>query len=324
MLYDIITELAAELGRNLQNDTDRRWLLHQINSAARELYFTDDIRGCEQEQLFQLGTTDQQIALPWYVQDVIAVRDYDTRRTVQQVDMRPRYARSGWKKPYLNSPYRQWRQKGDSALSKSLLDETQLTFTLVGGQAADKPFNIYVSGSNSTSSRVVEMLEFAVGDTAKTTSKFFENVAQIRKSAAMIGFDIAVTNGDGEEVSYLPNHVLTTKFTLVQVLDRDETIAQTQLVEVLFKKLYEPFVLDTDAFTAGDIYDKVIYWKTLEHVFAKQDGKEDKAAMCGNKAQSLLNNIISNSAGSIEMEVDFGPNPTLDAFSAYSIMSRQR
>lgn len=313
MLYDIITELAQELGRELSNSADRLWLVQQINHAARELYGTNDIRGCEWEKVFNVGTTDQQIALPWYVQEIIAVRDYDTRVNVQQVDMRPRYARSGWKKPYLQEPYLQWRQKGDSALQRNLNDEAAITLSLPSGCAATAAMTLYVTGSNEQSSRVVEAVQFAVGDTTKTTTNFFSDIKSIRRGALTSTYDLLVTDIEGNEIAMLPNNQQQTRYSLVQILDRDEVNNEARLVEVLYKKRFEPMVVDTDTFSSGDTYDKVIYWKTLELILAKQDGKEDKAAMCGNKAAALLANIISSDSGSIEMMVDFGRNPTLNA-----------
>jgi len=316
MLLDILTELAQELGLDLRDSAKRTWLVSQVNHAARELYNTEDITGCEREQVFVLGTTDQQVALPWYVESVIAARDYDTTKTIEQVDMRPRYLKSAWNVlPSQTNPLLQWRLKGQSALSRNLIDEAALTVSLPDGAAATAAFSVYITGSNEQSALVTDQLNFAVGDTSKTTTAFFSDVKNIRKSA-LTAYDLTVEDVGGNQVSSIPSHQLTSRFVLLQVLERNETRSQSQLVEVAFKHIYEPLQNDTDVFTAGDAYDKCIYWKTLEHVWAKQDGKEDRAAMAGNKAQVLLGNIMKNMASNIEMKFAFGPNPTLEALSA--------
>jgi len=313
MLLPIITEVAQELGRDLKDANNRAWMLAQINHAAKELYQSDDITGCEHEQILVLGQTDQQIVLPWYVGHLIGVRRYEYRDNIQQVDMRPRYSRGGWKKPFQQFPYFQWRHKGQVALSQNLTDEAPLTLTLPDGCAAVEGFTVTVVGSNSQSTRVRETVTFAVGTTTKTTTQFFSTVNSILKSRETT-YDLNVVDVSGNQVSMIPCHLLAAVFNLVQVLDRQENQAQSQLVEIMFKQIFEPLVSDADTFINGDTYDKVLVWKTLEHCYAKLDGKEDKAAMCGNKAQAVLNAILSNQANQIEMEIEFGRNPTLECF----------
>ena len=314
MLYDITLELAQELGRTLTDSRDRAWLVQQVNNAARELYSTQDITGCEREQVFVLDVAEQQIALPWYVGDVIGVRDYDTRVAIEQVDMRPRYMRDSWSRISQITPTRQWRRKGYSALSREIVNEEALTITLPA--AAPAAFDVVIVGSNSLAARVTERVQFAAGDVEKTTLNFFANVSSITKSAPTT-LDLSVTTVSDVEVSSIPSHLKAARFMLVQVMDRGDTQAQSQLVEVCYKHIFEPFVNDTDVFVAGDItYDKAIVWKTLEHIWAKEEGKEERAAMAGNKAQAVLANIMSNAASKVELKFAFGPNPTLDALSA--------
>lgn len=316
MLYDIIVELSQELGRDLNDLKQRDWLLRQINSAAREIYDAEDIRGCEREQVFNIGLTDQQIALPSHVGNIIAARKYEGRSDIQLVDMRPRYSRSGWKKPFLQRPYFQWRVKGDSALSTSLSDEAAITVSLPEGVVAEEAFSVYITGSSEQSAKQTEAVDFHVGDSTKNTIKFFSNISNIQKSKPTT-YDLVIKDVGGIKISSIPSNQIIAKFTLVQILDRqEETSVSDQLVEVLFKARFEPFVTDYDVFTAGEIYEKAIYWKSLEHIFAKMDGKEEKAAMCGLKAHGLVSNIIANFASQLELAIDFGRNSTIEAFSS--------
>jgi len=319
MLLEILNEIRTDIGSDVSSSRDRAWLLQQINHAARELYDTADITGAEREQIFELDVDEQQIALPWYVGDIIGVRDYDTRASIEQVDMRPRYLRDAWTRDSQLQPMMQWRRKGQSALRRNLLNEETLTLELP--TAATAAFDVFIVGSNSSAARITERVRFAIGDSSKSTVNLYENVTSIVKSAPT-EFDLTIKSLDGTEVSNIPSHLTKAQFVLVQVLDRDDSRVESQLVEVCFKHVFEPFVNDTDSFTAGDVYDKVIYWKTLEQIYAKQEGKEDRAAMCGNKAQAMLSNILSNMAGKVEMKFAFGENPTLSAISASAAAAR--
>jgi hypothetical protein len=313
MLLDILTEVAQELGRSTSDLNERRLMIAQINHAAKEIYETDDILGCEREQVFNIGLSDQQITLPSYVGEILGARNYDSRSNIQQVDMRPRYARSGWKKPFQQWPYLQWRKKGNTPVCRSIVDEAAITVSLPDGVVAERDFTVSITGSNEQSSRVVDVLTFSSGDTTKTTSKFFGDIESITKNKA-IDYDLTVTDVNGDTIAQIPNTQLNSNYLLIQVLDRLETNNPAALVEVLYKPRFRPMQLDTDVFTAGEAYDKVIFWKTMAFFYAKMDGKEDRVQMFDMKSQSLLSNLIASAAGNIEMEIDFGRNGTLEAF----------
>jgi hypothetical protein len=313
MLLDILTEVAQELGRSRADYNDRKLMVAQINLAAKEIYDTDDILGCEREQVFNIGTTDQQITLPSYVGEVMGARNYDTRSNIQQVDMRPRYARSGWKKPFQQWPYLQWRKKGNTPVCRNLVDEAAITVSLPDGVVAERDFTVSITGSNEQSSRVMDTVSFAVGDNTKTTTKFFSDIESIVKNKD-IDYDLNVTDVGGNTVAQVPNTQLNSSYLLIQVLDRLETNNPAALAEVLYKPRFRPMVLDTDVFTAGEAYDKCIFWKTMAFFYAKMEGKEDRVQMFDMKSQSLLTNLIASAAGNIEMEVDFGRNGVMEAF----------
>ena len=173
--------------------------------------------------------------------------------------------------------------------------------------------------SNSQASRVTETITFKVGDTAKATQNFFADVTAILKSSETT-YDLTVIDVGDNVVAFIPCHLRAVTYKLLQVLDRTEQQSQDVLLELLFKHKFEPFINDTDCFVAGSMYDKAIYWKTLEHIYAKQDGKADDAAMCGQKSQALIANIISNSVGNkLDMQFAFGPNSTLAALDVSEV-----
>lgn len=319
MFLDILQEVAQDVGKSWTDPGSRSWLTRQINNAAREIYSTEDLFGCEREQIITLEANQQQITLPWYVESVLGLRNYDTRKSVELVDMRPRYSRDGWKRAAQNSPTLQYRLKGEVALSKDLSDEAGLVISLPDGVVNTKQFSVTIVGSNSQASRVTEIITFNSGDKSKTTQNFFSGVTAILKSSET-SYDLTVTDVGGNVVAFIPCHLRTVTYKLLQVLDRTEQQSQDTLVELLFKHKFEPFVNDTDCFVAGSMYDKAIYWKTMEHIYAKQDGKADDAVMCGQKAQALIANIISNSIGNkLDMQFAFGPNSTLAALEVSEV-----
>ena len=319
MFLDILQEVAQDVGKSLNDAGNRSWLTRQINNAAREIYSTEDLFGCEREQIILAAAGEQQITLPWYVESILGLRNYDTRKSVELVDMRPRYSRDGWKRAAQNSPTLQYRLKGEVALSKELSDEAGLVISLPDGVSNDKLFSVTIVGSNSQASRVTESLIFKVGDTSKATSNFFSDVTAILKSSET-SYDLTVVDVGDSVVAFIPCHLRSVTYKLLQVLDRTEQQSQDVLLELLFKHKFEPFVNDTDCFVAGSMYDKAIYWKTMEHIYAKQDGKADDAAMCGQKAQALIANIISNSVGNkLDMQFAFGPNSTLEALEVSEV-----
>ena len=308
-LLDIITELSEETGKDIVSGRD--WLVRLANAGAKELYDSDDILGCEREKTFNVGSSDQQLTLPWYVQDIIAARNYDTREHITLNDMRPRYASSSWTKPFLRYPYYTWRKKGEIALTKNLSQEAALTVTLP--LAADEAFEVIIVGSNASKSKFSETLVFSVGDLTKTTTNFFGDVTAIRKNKT-ISANLTITDASGNTVSFVANCELAARHLIVQILERGEQMGQDVLVDVLYKQRFIPMHEDYDTFVAGDTYDKAIYWKSLEHYYSKLDGKEEKAAMCGAKASAVLANIIATFANNIEMKIEFGSNPTFNAF----------
>lgn len=319
MLYDILTEVTEDIGSDSASSRDRAWIVSQINHAAREIYNTADLTGSEREQIFVLDVDEQQIALPWYVGDIIGLRDYDSLDPIQQVDMRPRYLRDSWTRQSQLTPMRQWRRKGESALKRNILDEGTLTITLPA--VATTAFDVFIVGSSSLAARITERVRFAAGEATKSTVNFFSNVTSIVKSAATT-YDLVVTTLDGTEVSDIPSHLTKAKFVLVQVLDKNDNLTESQLIELCYKHVFEPMVNDTDVFTAGELYDKAIYWKTLEFIAAKQEGKEDRVLMAAAKSQALLSNILANSASKIEMKFAFGENPVIASFQAASNAAR--
>lgn len=291
MLKNILDDVAAELGTLLSSTSERAWLLARVNEAADELYRNNDLYRSDREQLFNVGQTDQQIALPIYVGKLIACRDYDWRITGDIQDMRPRYKSDSWKEPFLEYPYFKWRDKGFSAIQLDITDVAPLTLST--SVPATSNFSIFVTGSTESATRITETVNFVVGDTSKNTVNFFESIESIRKSVVN-SEDITVTDMNGRVLATIANSELASGYTLVQVLDRYEQRSEAALVECLYKLKFTPFKNDYDSFPCGDMFDKAIFWKTLSNIWATLDGKELKAQAAAQQSLGIIADFSRN------------------------------
>jgi hypothetical protein len=304
-LKDIKAKVAADVGIKLSSTAEDAFLLDKINQAAKELYTKHDLVGSMREQLFQLSATTQQLSLPYYIDTIRAVRDYETRLPIERVDMLPRYQTEGSRAKEGGLP---WRIKAEKyPLKANIGSDGPLTFTLKS--AATVTFNIVVIGATSAASRVQEIVNVAAGALAVTTTNNFlaDGVERIFKSSTTDS-DIVVTDIDGKEVADIPNSELYPSYTIVQVLDQDYTRGQTQLVEVLYKTRFTPFKNDYDSFPCGDVYDDAIYYLTLGIIHGGKNGDEwkAKAQMAYARAEQLVIEVAKSKQATLTLRMDFG------------------
>jgi hypothetical protein len=305
-LRDILLSTAPVLTINLSDTGQRALLVARINRAARELYDSQDFAGTLREQVFTFAASAHQVALPWYVDQIRGVREYDAGDKVQINSMRPRYQTNAWTQDLLS-----WRVKGFSPLQCEITNATQLTLTF--SEALTEPVDVIVTGATATASCYTETVSFDVGDTVKTTTKQFQSWPEfrsIRKSAAT-NADLTVTSAT-QTLAEIPNRELESRYTLVQILDKEFTTSSVVTdYEILYKMRFSPFVDDYDEFPCRG-FDMAIHWKTLEHHFAERQDEGDRAVGCHEKCNEVLRQINANDAAGKEMFMDFGQNRFLD------------
>ena len=305
-LIDLLKDLASDLGVDINSATEKEWLIGKVNCATRDLYNQNDLLGCLREQLFLLGSTDQQISLPYYVFEIRAVRNYDTRYPVKLLDMSPRYQTEGWAD---SQDFYLWRIKRQASPVKAAwFSDGPLKFTL--SAPASKDFTINIIGQTNQATKTQETLSVLVGQTEVTSANNYlasVGVEAITKSD-VTDEDILVTSLDGIEISDIPNSEKFPSFTIVQVQDKWQSKAQTDMVEVLYKTRFTPFVNDYDVFPCGDIYEEAIYWNTLGHVWAKNEGEQwvTKVIAANAKAQEQIEKIASNREAGRQARMSFG------------------
>lgn len=303
-LIDILSEVAADLGVDITNANDRSYLVNKINQAAKELYTSADLKGSLREQLFNIGSADQQVALPYYVDSIRGVRDYDSQLPITVQDMQPRYQAEGWK-DFLGY---KWRVKHKQyPLTRGILNIGPLTVTLSAPATGD--LAVIVTGQTATASRLQETVAFSVGQQTKTTASLFTSIESIQKTAITLE-NVLVYDITNTLLAEIPNCEAKSSYTIIQVLDRDSVTSQDVVVEVLYKTRFTPFYNDYDSFPCGDLYDRAIFWKTLEFMFAKQDGPENtnRAIAANAKCNQVIVDIAENQETGVALRMQFPKN----------------
>lgn len=307
-LIDILADLAADQGFRVDVNSQRERVISLVNDAAFELFTHNDLENCLWEQVYSIGTTDQLVYLPWYVEDPKACRRYLNRQGVDLVDMRPRYATMGWRDDYYNN-FR--LKKRNAALKRSIINDTKVTISLPAGEVNPEAFTVTIVGKTAQSARAVETIVFAVGDVGSKTSVnlYTEDIELIRKNIKTT-LDLTFTDGEGNEIAELPNHLLQTQYTLLQVLDRNLQYGTDLLVEILYKVKFIPFSDDYDNFVCGSDYDKAIYYKAVSLYKAKFDDQAslNLAIAYDGKCNDVITRYAKNKQGPIRQTIDFGPN----------------
>lgn len=288
----------------------RNTVLRLINSAASELYHSQDLVGSLREQIFNADLTDNwQITLPYYVRSIRGVRQPGKMMT-QVESMIPRYTTDDW-----SAHSTRWRQKYISPLSHSLDAASKMRFQLASAETQD--LNIYVTGSTPTAERITEtvtILAGAVGGTTVNNYTDWPGVKTIRKSA-YTNSNITIYNDANVEVGFLPNCELEGRNTIIQVVNTTcgcsslscQGGSGCKCWEILYKLHFVPFVLDYDEFPCEG-YDDAIYWKACELWWAQQEGKADAALMANAKCTSVVEQIAADAKKGIIVRFDFGKN----------------
>lgn len=303
-LINILADVSADSGISTTNGTDRAYLINKINQAARELFDSNDLKGCLREQLFNLGSSNQQVALPYYVDSIRGVRDYDSKLPVTIQDMVPRYQLEGWK-DFLGY---KWRTKyKQHPIKQSTLSTGKLTISL--SSPASQDFAVIITGQTATAQRIQETVSFSVGQQQLITANNFLSIESFQKTSVTLE-DLTIADLTGIILADIPNCEVRSSYTIIQVLDYDTTTSQDVVVEVLYKVRFTPFYNDYDSFPCGDLYDKAIYWKTMEFLHAKKDSELDinRAIAANAKCRDVMLQLADNQELGQALRMQFPKN----------------
>lgn len=317
-LKDIINLCAGPAGINLQDAEQKTLLIQKINDAAKELYDKTDLVGSLREQIFEIDPKEQQISLPWYVDKVRGIRQFDLRHKVELRDMRPRYFHGRWNEVHNLS----WRVKGIKpiGLSSDNFGPLKVKPLLPENEA----FKVVITGSTDNSSKVVEELIFNPGDTEKTTTTAFSEfpgIAGIYKDKRT-KYDIAIFDSDDEQISEIANSELQARFTVVHVSECSGIGISNWCCEILYKLKLSPMENAYDDFPCEG-YDDAIAWQVLANFYATKEGQEFLAMGYANKSAALILEKDKNAVSGLETEMHFKPNRFLSAMESHTVSSRR-
>jgi len=309
-LEAILNRLSSTAGFDLATRSRNFVVTQIINVAAKRLYEQYSLRNANREMIVNIGSNQQQVVMPWYCDVVIAARDYDCRQPITQQDMRPRYQSSDW----LGLNFNSWRQKQrEYPLQKEILNASLLTLTF--DAAVTSVTAVTITGSTVTAENEIETVTFIAGDISKATTKSFQEIRSIQKTANT-NSNLRVFDIDNNELAFVPNFAERSKYVLLQVQDRWQAIQPERLLEVLFRPLYRPMHANTDVFNCGDIYDDAIYLESLAVHYGRSDDQETiaLAATYHRAAEEAINNIAGQDDDSKKMTLTIASNGVYNAF----------
>lgn len=295
----ILNIAGNKMGMNPSNAGERSVLLRFLNEAAIELYSQSDMAGSLIEQVFKVNG-DQTIALPGYVGQLRAMREFNSHIPWHINQMRPRYNINNWK-----DMWRQWRIKGQSSLIRSVRNQGPLTITV---PVVETPvITVTVAGPTATAANLTELVTLST--TSVTTTNNFNDVTLAIKNRVN-NYDVSVTDMDGMVLTVIQNNLLEASYLVVDVSTlpwlNSTSTKQEHYAEVLYKKALPWLSNDGDEFPARG-YDPILVNKMLQ-LWAEEQGKIDLAAAYDAKATRSLARKHEEENRATEDQVSFATN----------------
>jgi len=299
MLRDLLAELSEATSISSSSAGNRAQLLRYINRAAYEFYSTADLPSSLWEQSFEIHEQQQQISLPWYIDQVRAVRRADSRSRSKMESLAVRYHTDRWQQPYNTL-----RITARRALHTPLALESQLTATIAVAQVV--PFSVTITGQTPSASSISETLTFLAGELTKTTVAQFAKDEPIGVEAiskdAITTCDVSVTDGSGTEVSLIPARLMRASHIVLMANDYSigTYINTDSEIEVLYKRVFTPMFYDTDEFCFPAL-ETAILWKARAygHSMAKDEEARLQSMAAEAKANSVAADVLANAAAEV-------------------------
>lgn len=302
----IYNQFASQTG--LTASSQRNFCLQFINRAAEDIYTKIDPREALRECVFLMQEQYATVTLPYFVGKIRKIRQYSTGIQANLHDMLPRYHTQGWAELY---HYLTWRIKGEIPIGRDIQNEGPLTLALPDGEVigAGETFSIYITGGNTKRQRFTEQVDFVVGVNSVNTTNLFSTIESISKTAPC-NYDVTIDDPDGNELASLPNSLLTTKYTVIQLTDYEPI--SNYYVEILYKQELLPFFNNFDEFPARG-YDQAIFFKALELYYATKEGRETEVILASKKCDALLKQISEDKGDQATTKpLDIAPNSMIE------------
>jgi len=302
----ILTKVASDYGAsNLDGNPDiKALLIDTINEAAEEVWEEKDLPGCLRE-VYIRTQTDTELALPYFVGELRAMRESENRAVWNLTDLRPRYHQYNWK-----HEWKSWRLKGTSPLQLGI---TVATPPILKIPVSDDDLTVTIVGSTANAARVTE--DTVMDNTTIELDTAFTEIHSITKN--ILGdHNVTVEDSDENVLAEITNDVLESRYVIVDISKYPWTGSETNcwVMEVLYKmKLKRMEALD-DVFPVEG-FDKVIALKALQILTEGQEGKEDRALLMDTRATRMINRKIEHKEGTTTKHIKFGRNKLLGLYS---------
>ena len=265
---NILKLTSAKTGLNPADSAQREVLLRFLNEAAYELYMQCDMPGSLMEQVIKVNG-DQTIALPHYIGELRAIREYTSMIPWSINQMRPRYNQSNW-----SDFWRNWRLKNKQPLMSSITNESVIQVVVPVVEV--DPLLVTITGQTETATQVTETVTM----TALTVStvNVFLDITGISKSK-ITEYDVNITDIDDKVLTVIPNNELQPWYMIVDVSTMPwlptSTSSLDHFVEVMYKRTLPYLSNDGDEFPANNC-DHIIANKMLQ-IWAQENGDAQQA-----------------------------------------------
>jgi hypothetical protein len=307
MLSDLLSRLSLVYDFKVNNTETREKTLALINAAGREMWAATDLPGSVMEQVFILDAAQNQVSLPWYVDQVRAMK-WRTGGKITLTDARPRYHHSPFRQTFDN-----YRVKHKTPLHTPLSAESQLRVEL--GAAETEPITVTIIGQTTTAMRTRQVLRILAGATEATTTLQFTTeapfgVTDIVKSARTTA-DVRIYDALDNEVAFIAASERRASNTIVAITDVDSPASTpANAVEVLYKLPYPELYYDEDTFNGMPMLEDAVYWlarSNYHYTFTNEEAMA-QAVLEKQNAMEVLAKIVENHDTATENKLQFGPN----------------
>jgi len=295
----ILNQVGNKIGLNPSDTDQRATLLRFVNEAAWELYQQSDMPGSLMEMVIKVNG-DQTIALPRFVGDLRAVREYNSQIPWHINQMRPRYNYANW-----SDMWRNWRIKGKQALQRSVRNQSLVTAVV---DVVEVP-NLLVTISGPTASAAMTNEVLQMDALSKTTVNNFLDISSVTKNRYN-AVNVSIQDVDGLELTVVNNNELEAAYLIIDVstfpwLNQSMSL-QDHYLEVLFKRALVQLSDDGDEFPASGC-DNIIVNKAMQ-LWAEEQGKGELALGYDSKATRSLARITEEQNRATEDTVALIPN----------------
>jgi hypothetical protein len=290
-LSTIINEVKSITGV-----TDDARATAAVRTAARELWQAGEYPGELREVRIQvettsLGTTSgntnsRYATVPYFVHEIRKIKSPTGRMPVDYQNVTRDYY--GWLDI---QSLGEVRLVAITPLSRRIVNSGRLTFTRKLADSTE--ISITIGGTTDVASYVEETVIIEASELTATTTHCYTDVTLIRKSAVATS-DIIVSTPDGQEIAYLPNHTLESRYKLIEFRGPENaTVDQLNGVYDILYKPVLPEITETTGYFPPE-YDLVLTWIAVSHIYMSQEDKIAQGKHYRNLASEVLAEFEAN------------------------------